>query len=84
MNRTLLSLLATTLLAGCAVGPNYVKPDLALTPAFHTPVPAAVPGAPTASLDAWWTAFGDAELSRIAPGRAGRRDRETRSWQGQP
>ncbi len=65
MNRTLLSLLATTLLAGCAVGPNYVKPDLALTPAFHTPVPAAVPGAPAASLDAWWTAFGDAELSRI-------------------
>ncbi len=61
----LLFLLATAALAGCAVGPDYKTPDLALTPAFHTPMPAAEPGARAVQFDAWWTAFGDAQLSRV-------------------
>jgi NodT family efflux transporter outer membrane factor (OMF) lipoprotein len=65
MNRILPLLLAATALAGCAVGPTYQRPDMALTPAFHTPVPIAETGARPAVLDAWWTAFGDPELSRI-------------------
>jgi len=65
MTRLLISLLAATALAGCAVGPDYRKPDLALTPAFHTPTPAAEPDARPARLDAWWTAFGDPELTRV-------------------
>ena len=65
MTRLFISLLAATALAGCAVGPDYKKPDLALAPTFHTPAPATEPGAQPASLDAWWTAFGDPELSRV-------------------
>ena len=65
MTRLLISLLAATALAGCAVGPDYRKPDLALTPAFHTPAPTAEPDARPARLDAWWTAFGDPELTRV-------------------
>lgn len=65
MTRILPLLLAATALAGCAVGPDYRRPDMALTPAFHTPVPSAQPGAETARLDAWWTAFNDPALTRI-------------------
>jgi NodT family efflux transporter outer membrane factor (OMF) lipoprotein len=51
-------------LAACAVGPDYHKPDVALTPAYVTPV--TVPAeAKTASLDAWWEGFGDPELVRV-------------------
>jgi NodT family efflux transporter outer membrane factor (OMF) lipoprotein len=50
-------------LAGCAVGPTYQRPDIALTPSFHTPAPAA--STATASLDAWWTGFCDPELTAV-------------------
>ncbi len=65
MTRILSVLVAAVALAGCAAGPDYRKPDLALTPAFHTPAPTAEPGVSVARLDAWWIAFGDAELTRI-------------------
>ncbi len=61
----LLSATAALALAGCAVGPNYQKPDLALTPAYHTPTPAAPPGAENPALEAWWRGFGDPELVRV-------------------
>ena len=54
---------AALLLSACAVGPNYVAPDLHLTQGFH-----AAPSAPAAQplpLKTWWTAFGDPELDRI-------------------
>ncbi|MDR3513801.1 MAG: TolC family protein [Caulobacteraceae bacterium] len=57
--------LSALLLAGCAVGPNYQKPDLALTAAYHTPPPAPVADAGQASLSAWWRGFGDPELTRV-------------------
>nr|WP_295662435.1 efflux transporter outer membrane subunit [Polymorphobacter sp.] len=50
-------LLAATMLAltGCAVGPNYTQPRIALTPAFI-----AAPQIDTAAADAdWWRGFGD-------------------------
>jgi NodT family efflux transporter outer membrane factor (OMF) lipoprotein len=52
-------------LAGCAVGPDYRPPDIALAPAFHAEPPPAAAGAEAARLEAWWGAFGDPELSRI-------------------
>jgi NodT family efflux transporter outer membrane factor (OMF) lipoprotein len=50
-------------LSGCAVGPTYQRPDMALTSAFHTPAPPA--SAATVSLDAWWIGFGDPELTAV-------------------
>ncbi len=55
----------TAVLSGCAVGPDYRRPDMALTPAFHTAAPTSATGAQTAPLDAWWTGFGDPELVRV-------------------
>ena len=52
-------------LSGCAVGPDYHQPDLALTAAFHTPVPTPVSNSQPTSLDAWWSGFGDPELVRV-------------------
>jgi NodT family efflux transporter outer membrane factor (OMF) lipoprotein len=50
------------LLSGCAVGPNYTRPDAALAP-FHNAAAVVSPsaGAP-APLDRWWTGFNDPEL----------------------
>ncbi len=57
-----LVLLATTALAGCAVGPTYHRPPLALTSAFL-----AAPQIDTAaSVDGdWWRGFGDPLLIRL-------------------
>ncbi len=59
--------LAVALLAGCAtVGPDYVPPRTAASPAWNTPlqggltVEANPPG-----LAAWWTTLNDPELSRL-------------------
>ncbi|HZF16482.1 MAG TPA: efflux transporter outer membrane subunit [Steroidobacteraceae bacterium] len=60
-NLALLSLAA--FLSACAVGPNYVKPDVQTAPAFA--------GAATAAFTAqdpvarFWTQFGDEELDRL-------------------
>lgn len=56
--------LAVPLAAMAAVGPNYQKPDLALTP-YHTAPPPAAPDARAAALAAWWRGFGDDELTRV-------------------
>ncbi|GAB7533856.1 efflux transporter outer membrane subunit [Burkholderia sp. 3C] len=50
-------------LAGCAVGPDYVPPQVTLKPFQHArvaPGPAVAP-----SLDKWWTGFNDPMLERI-------------------
>ncbi|MCP1240250.1 efflux transporter outer membrane subunit [Acetobacter lovaniensis] len=60
---TALSLALMT--SACAVGPNYKKPDIQLTP-FHSA--AAVDMRQTVdapNLDEWWKAFHDPELVRI-------------------
>ncbi len=55
-------------LAACvSVGPDYVAPDLAASPAWHTPLKGGlVPGDPAPSdLAAWWTTFDDPQLSSL-------------------
>jgi NodT family efflux transporter outer membrane factor (OMF) lipoprotein len=63
-----LCLIAAPTLA-LALGPDYRRPDIPLTPAFHAapaPAPAPAPSAtPAPILDAWWDGFGDPELSRV-------------------
>jgi len=59
-------LLAFALLAGCAVGPDYVRPDMPMTQRYlgQTDVEqrrAAVP----AGLLTWWADFGDPQLARF-------------------
>jgi NodT family efflux transporter outer membrane factor (OMF) lipoprotein len=61
------ALLALALsLAGCAVGPAYHAPEIALAGPYHTAAPTAPPGAaPAPPLETWWRGFGDPELIRV-------------------
>ncbi|OHW40331.1 efflux transporter outer membrane subunit [Pseudomonas sp. 06C 126] len=57
-------LVSASLIAGCAVGPDYQRPDAPLSSGYMGQ--AAVekrPGAPQASLVAWWEGFGDPQLA---------------------
>jgi outer membrane protein, multidrug efflux system len=56
----------TILLAGCAVGPNYKRPDVPVPPAFRTPAGAAAPADPASLADLpWFEVFKDAELQAL-------------------
>lgn len=60
------SVMALVVLAGCAVGPNYQRPDLK-TPAAYKETNSTSPTADTAPLASdWWTLFQDATLTRLA------------------
>src|ERR1700761_4574307 len=49
-----------TVLAGCAIGPNYKRPDAAVTDHYKNPV------VTTAELpDDWWTLFKDPVLNDL-------------------
>jgi len=53
-------------LAGCAVGPDYVKPTMELGPLQNAEAVAArSAGAGEPSLEQWWQGFGDPQLTRI-------------------
>ncbi|MGZ6038614.1 MAG: efflux transporter outer membrane subunit [Phenylobacterium sp.] len=58
--------LACAALAGCAVGPNYVRPSAPLSPTFKEAAGWS-PAAPADTLDRgdWWTLFGDPILSGL-------------------
>ena len=60
------ALLLASLSAGCAVGPDYVKPDAPLPDRFIGQT-AMEQRAPTAAADlpTWWTAFGDPQLTNL-------------------
>jgi multidrug efflux system outer membrane protein len=61
---SLAPVLAAALLAGCAVGPDYQRPELQL-PAQY-PVAADAAAAPGADVPAqWWTLYGQPELDRL-------------------
>jgi len=64
LTRKLLPLLALLLAGGCAVGPDYVRPDPTL-PAHWQTEPQGYAGATAAPVGRWWDAFGDAELSAL-------------------
>ncbi|MEX3954987.1 efflux transporter outer membrane subunit [Trinickia sp. EG282A] len=59
------ALIAASLLAGCAVGPDYVRPDIAMPQRFEGQ--AAVDqrhASASADLATWWAGFGDPQLTR--------------------
>jgi NodT family efflux transporter outer membrane factor (OMF) lipoprotein len=59
----LMSLLSAVLMSGCAVGPDYRRPDIALTPAYIGG--GAISSAPRDAHADWWSGFHDRELSRV-------------------
>lgn len=70
---TLVGLLAAGLLAGCTVGPDYVKPDAPVPAAYKEawkPGPIATGWSESRPLDAidrgaWWSLYGDPVLDRL-------------------
>ena len=57
------AVLAALSLAGCAIGPDYVRPEAHLNlPAQYTAAPIATSPAIASS---WWTLFGDAKLDEL-------------------
>ena len=58
--------LAATALAGCAVGPSYVRPSAPLSPTFKEAAGWS-PAAPADALDRgdWWSLFGDPVLDGL-------------------
>src|SRR2546425_2911638 len=69
------SLVALVLVAGCAVGPDYKRPEATTIPASYTGATASYAGAtngwkvaePQAQIPKgnWWEIFGDAELNEL-------------------
>src|SRR6202045_2220777 len=70
----IIALLLGLLLAGCTVGPKYIKPNVPSTPTYKEEAPSsfkesdqwqpAHPGDQT-SRGNWWEIFGDPELNRL-------------------
>jgi NodT family efflux transporter outer membrane factor (OMF) lipoprotein len=57
--------MAGGLLAGCAVGPDYVRPRVAMPDHFQGQAEVGQRHAPAgAELATWWTGFGDPQLTR--------------------
>ncbi len=67
-SRPLAPLLAVILLAGCMVGPDYVRPPVEV-PVAYKEMEGWKPAAPRDALDRgrWWEIFGDPELNALAP-----------------
>ena len=61
------SLLCLPLLAACAVGPDYVRPDMPLPAHYKEAAPGWKIAAPAdhAPRGAWWTVYADPELDRL-------------------
>ncbi|APO96186.1 efflux transporter outer membrane subunit [Xanthomonas vesicatoria] len=63
--RTLAALTVASLVAGCAVGPNYARPDMPLPDRYLGQADVAARQATTqAELTTWWAGFNDPDLSR--------------------
>jgi len=61
MNKRLLLMIFTTLIAGCAMGPDYERPETAMPEAFEQ----AVDEGPTIANLHWWDLFGDEQLNEL-------------------
>jgi NodT family efflux transporter outer membrane factor (OMF) lipoprotein len=65
-SRLMALLLGTSVVAGCAVGPDYRAPDVAMSSQFLGRAAVAQRGAKnTADLQAWWAGFNDPLLTRF-------------------
>ncbi len=63
--RPLALLITASLLTGCAVGPDYARPDMSMPERYLGATAVEQRHAPSsADLAAWWTGFGDPQLSR--------------------
>ena len=62
-----LAMMSAAAFAGCAVGPNYVRPSAPISPTFKEAAGWS-PAAPADTLDRgdWWTLFGDPTLNALA------------------
>ncbi|WP_285413108.1 efflux transporter outer membrane subunit [Variovorax sp. efr-133-TYG-130] len=66
LQRILVPFIATGLLAGCAVGPDYARPDTPMPPQYLGQQGLERRTAPaSADLRVWWTGFGDPKLVRF-------------------
>ena len=66
--RPVLTVLAAALLAACAVGPDHVRPTVAVPATFTDVAPpdaVVASAAPAATDGAFWQAFGDPQLSAL-------------------
>ena len=64
--RWIAALPLSAVLAGCMVGPDYRRPEVAAPASFHSAPAIAARAAPVpAAADAWWTSFGDPVLSDL-------------------
>lgn len=59
------AVLAGLMLAGCAVGPDYVEPRADLAPFHSTAGATATAAAAPVNLDTWWTGFDDPMLVTV-------------------
>jgi len=64
MKKLLVSCLLGALLAGCAVGPNYKQPTVAVPEQYREVLGPPAPGASLADLP-WWETFGDPALKSL-------------------
>ncbi|MET3445312.1 TolC family protein [Ralstonia sp. 1138] len=63
---SLTALIVAGLAAGCAVGPDYVKPEMPAPATFLGQTAVEQRSATTAAdLSVWWTGFGDPQLTRF-------------------
>lgn len=60
--RVIAPLLASFLLAGCAVGPKYSRPSISVSKNWTAPSLGTATAEP---VEQWWTTFNDAEFSRL-------------------
>lgn len=64
--RTLVLAVTASLLAGCAVGPDYHRPDAPLLKQYHSqPAVQQRSASRIASFDVWWEGFNDPMLSSL-------------------
>lgn len=64
--RVLMAVATATLVAGCTVGPDYVRPAAPTSAAFKEAKPQAAQGAPAAPIAGkWWEIYGDPVLNDL-------------------
>lgn len=64
--RTLAAALVVSLFAGCAVGPDYVRPDVSLPGQYQAESKSnQLQEQANADLATWWSTFGDPQLTRF-------------------